>query len=297
MFSFWLPRIKRSKGVIMLVSEFHEQVWWPRCLERLRECTQESYHCAWKNWIEPRFGSMDLHDISPRILDDWIIKKKISPNVWRITKAFIRMAYKYELIERDPCDKVLNAPSKRKPMPRTLTHDEMVTLMDGLSGTVVYAVVVCGCTLGLRREEACGLMWSDFDWERRTVRIERGVQFVHGREVTVDPKTPLSQRTLPLPSETVKRLYPVRGEGRLLGEYHVHQIANRYRTLCKQRDLPYVPMSNLRTSWCTMMVNNGMPVSKVSRYMGHADTETTMRWYTKPREDELDEIAKAWGAS
>lgn len=278
----------------MLASEFYEQVWWPRCTTKLRECTQETYHCAWKNWIEPSLGNMDLADITPRTLDAWLIEQSISPNVWRITKAFIRMAYKYEIIDRDPCAKVLNAPSRRRPNTRTLTRDEMLALMDGLAGTQVYAAVVCGCTLGLRREEACGLTWDDFDWEHHTVTIRRGVQFVHGREIVVDPKTPLSRRTLPLPRETVRRLYPLRGKGRILGEYHVHQIANKYRALCRERDLPYVPMSNLRTSWCTMMVNSGMPVSKVSRYMGHADTETTMRWYTKSREDELDEIANAW---
>lgn len=44
-----------------------------------------------------------------------------------------------------------------------------------------------------------------------------------------------------------------------------------------------------------MMINDGMPVSKVSRFMGHADVETTMKWYTRAREDELGEVADAWG--
>ena len=53
-------------------------------------------------------------------------------------------------------------------------------------------------------------------------------------------------------------------------------------------------MSNLRTSWATYMVNTGAPISLISRYMGHADVETTVRWYTKPNETQLLELTKMW---
>lgn len=281
----------------MKLQEFHDTIWWPRCTAKLREITQESYHCAWKNWIEPTLGTTDLNDITPRLLDAWLAEKHVTPNAWRVCKAMIRCAYKYELIDTDPCTRILNVPTRGTPTHVTLTKQEMITLMDGLKGTPVYSPVVCSCTMGLRREESCGLKWEDFDWNASTVRIERGVQFINGREIYVDPKTHLSRRTLPLPQETIERLYSIRGEGRITGNLHVHQVATHLRTLCKQNNLPYVPMSNLRTSWCTLMINEGMPVSKVSRYMGHSDVETTMRWYTRTREDELKELTSAWSGN
>lgn len=232
----------------MLVRELHDEVWWPLRKERLREVTLESYACAWRKWIEPTMGDWELASVTPRMLDAWIEEHDIRHGVWRVTKALIRTAYRYEVIDRDPCSRVLNPPSKGKPEARTLTRKEMVALMDGLKGTPVYATVVCSCTLGLRREEACALTWEDFDWKRGTVRVERGVQFINGREIEVAPKTILSLRTLPLPPETVSRLYALRGKGRLTGTFHVHQVASRYRVLCQQRGLPYVPLSNLRNS-------------------------------------------------
>ena len=283
----------------MLAQKFYDEVWWPRCEERLREVTQESYYCCWKNHIGPALGHMDLNDITPRYLDRWIKEKKITASVWRVTKAFIRTAYKYEEIDRDPCDRCLNAPPRKRPNPPTITYWQMQELMDGLIGTSIYTTICCSCYCGLRREESCALEWEDFEWniddgELSYLNITKGVQYIHGREIVVEPKTRLSRRRIPLPHELVRRIYPYRGKGRLLQGLHVHQAASRYRYLTKKYGLPYVPMSNLRTSWATYMVNSGAPISLISRYMGHADVETTVRWYTKPNEDELNELTKVW---
>lgn len=53
--------------------------------------------------------------------------------------------------------------------------------------------------LGWRRGEGLGVKWSDIDWEKRAIRIERQVQRVDGREIVVStPKTEDSVRTHPL---------------------------------------------------------------------------------------------------
>ena len=281
----------------MLLKDFKEQIWWPRCETKLRKITLQSYGSVWRNWIEPAFGDVDLCDITPRKLDQWLYDSEVIPGAWRVFKAMLRCAFKYELIDTDPTARVLNAPGKETSSRPTLTKEEMVTLMDGLKDTPVYSAVVCSCTLGLRREESCALMWEDFNWEVGTVKIERGIQFINGQEVIVAPKTKLSKRVLPIPEETMERLYPIRKTGRITGTLNVHQVATHYKKYCERLGLPYVPMSCLRTSWCTLMVNENKPVSKVSRYMGHADVQTTMRYYTKAREDELLQVAEGWSRS
>lgn len=274
--------------------EFHDEVWWPRCERRLRKVTRSSYEAHWRNHIEPLIGRMDLGDISPRFLDSWLLEEDVSHGTWRVMKLFVKLAYRYEVIERDPCDKVLNAPRKPRPRTRTLRYPEMVEMMDGLAGYVVYPTICCSCYLGLRREESCGLLWEDFDWDEGIVHIGRGLQYVDGEEVWVDPKTPLSDRRLPIPPELRERIYPLRSSGRLCGPLTAHQIADRYRDYCRSHGLPYVPMSSLRTSWATYMANRGVPVSLISRWMGHADVETTERWYIKPREEDLAPLALLW---
>ena len=274
--------------------DYYDTIYLPRCERRLRKVTQASYESGWRLYIEPYMAHMELRDITPRFIDSWIEKAGVHATVWRQFKAMIRVAYKYELIDRDPCDRVLNPPPKGKPNPPTLSKHQMERLMDGFVGHVLFANVCCSCHLGLRREESFGLEWGDFDWENDTVSISRGLQYVWGEEVVVPPKTPMSLRTLPIPSELRNRIYYVRSDGRLMGSMNAMQAANRYRYHCKHKNLPFVPMSNLRTSWATYMVNSGYPITLISRWMGHADVKTTVQWYTKPREEDLIQIVDAW---
>ena len=52
---------------------------------------------------------------------------------------------------------------------------------------------------GLRRGEVVGLQWSDIDFEKCTISVNRSVGYVPGQGVTVGtPKSKNSIRTLPL---------------------------------------------------------------------------------------------------
>ena len=273
------------------LQEFYENYWWPRCESKLRECTLVSYDSAWNLHIAPYMKNMQLIDITPRYLDSWIKKYNINHNTWRVFKALIRVAYKMEFIERDPCDRVLDPPTRKIPNSPTLNRQQLQEVMNGLIDVPYYPVIVCSATMGLRREESCGLRWEDFDWNSNKVFVQRGMQWISGHIVINEPKTKNSKRKLPIPKDTINRLYSLRKEeGYIAGNLNPSQIACRYKRACKSRNLPYVPISNLRTSWCTMLINEGVPISKVSLYMGHADVSTTVRWYTKPNEDDLLDV-------
>ena len=279
----------------MTLQEFHDEIWWPRCQKKLRECTQTGYASAYRLHIAPYMKDMYLEDITPRYLDKWFKEGDIKASTWKIFKALIRVAYKFELIDKDPCDRVLDPPPRGTPNPPTLSRAEMQQMLDGLTDVPYYPALVCSATMGLRREESCGLRWEDFNWRTNIVHIQRGMQFVNGHIVIGPTKTVMSNRKLPMPKDCIVRLLPIRKEeGYIIGDLNPSQVAGRYRRACISRGLPYVPMSNLRTSWCTMLIGEGVPVSKVSRYMGHTDVSTTVRWYTKPREDELNDVAAAF---
>jgi integrase len=54
-------------------------------------------------------------------------------------------------------------------------------------------------TLGLRRGEALGLRWTDFDFDANTLTVGRTLARVPGQElVTTSPKTATGARTVPL---------------------------------------------------------------------------------------------------
>ena len=66
-------------------------------------------------------------------------------------------------------------------------------------------VLIAGC-LGLRASEIVGLQWRDFDFEKSTLLVQRGV--VHGR--VDDVKTEYSRDVVPIAPELAKEMLAYR---------------------------------------------------------------------------------------
>ena len=60
---------------------------------------------------------------------------------------------------------------------------------------------------GLRRGEACGLRWSDINWRKRTIHVQRGVVKLSRQEsITKGPKTTSGDRMVYLSKEMCQLL-------------------------------------------------------------------------------------------
>lgn len=68
--------------------------------------------------------------------------------------------------------------------------------------------------LGLRCSELCGLMWRDFDFDKKTVTIERACTAVNRKPFIGEPKNKSSVRTLPVSSALCERLKKYRSESK-----------------------------------------------------------------------------------
>ena len=76
---------------------------------------------------------------------------------------------------------------------------------------------------GLRRGEACGLKWSDINWCKRTIHVQRGVvKLSHQESITKGPKTTSGDRMVYLSKEMCQLLKAWRKEC----EWNRQQTAN-----------------------------------------------------------------------
>jgi len=62
----------------------------------------------------------------------------------------------------------------REGEPRILTHGEWRRLLLFLVKEPMRTMVIVAFCLGLRRSELAGLKWSDFDWIKQEVFVQRG---------------------------------------------------------------------------------------------------------------------------
>jgi len=95
--------------------------------------------------------------------------------------------------------------SKRLERPSVLTAEEFHKLLLHVREPYRTMVLIAGC-LGLRASEIVGLQWRDFDFQKSTLLVQRGV--VHGR--VDDVKTEYSRDAVPIAPELVKELMEYR---------------------------------------------------------------------------------------
>ena len=283
----------------MLLSVFHDEVWLPSCAN-LRECTMVGYESAWQCHIVDAFGGLEIDSITADMIETWMagMPRGAARKAWGVLRAMLRKASRWGVSSVDVTTRV-RGPKRTDHQPHVLDARQISALLRGFWGHELEAWLICSVTLGLRPEEALGLEWSDIDLRGGLVRIRRGVQWVSGHEVVVEPKTDLSARDVVLPRFAIIRLRQIRGrgDGRLVGGLNPGQVDRRYRRWCREQHLPFVPRENLRHSWATSALAAGVDVAVVSRALGHSSIETTARYYLRPDTSVLKDAQRLWEKS
>ena len=146
-------------------------------------------------------------------------------------------------------------------------------------------------TTGLRLGEICGLMWSDFDERKGTLHISRTLhKEKSGRLVVGDPKTCAGTRIIVLPSSTVEllRLRKKTSYSPWIFYNPLHpeapmNPAAAYRQLKKvltENGLPDLRFHDLRHTFATHALANGVDAKTLSSILGHTKASFTVDTYT-----------------
>jgi integrase len=100
----------------------------------------------------------------------------------------------FPMERRNPLELVkIKRVTKRSKEPIVITHDQFRAIAPKLPAHVNMIAFIAAC-LGLRVSEALGLKWSDIDWEKLTIKIQRSAY----RGAIEDTKTVSSAATLPV---------------------------------------------------------------------------------------------------
>ena len=152
-------------------------------------------------------------------------------------------------------------------------------------------------TTGMRQGEIIGLQWSDLDWNRGTIQIQRQVQRVRGQGWSfLEPKTRKGRRKIILGEGTLYALRTHREQQRIKIEVagerwqrhdlifpnsignpidpsHLRLDFNRLKV---DAGLPKIRFHDLRHTAASLMLNNGVPPIVVSRILGHSKPSNTL---------------------
>jgi integrase len=174
----------------------------------------------------------------------------------------------------------------------------------------VFHLIAC---TGMRRGEACGLLWEDLHLDPGEVEIRRA-RVQSGWQVSeVTPKSQKSVRRNLLDAETVTVLKAWRSqqaEWRLkLGKdwadktglvftkadgtpWHPAAVTMAFESIAFNIGLPPVKLHALRHGWASYAVASGVPMKAIQEQLGHSTSKLTQDTYTAVLEPIAREAAE-----
>lgn len=203
---------------IETVEQYIKQVFMPAKEISISEQYRSTLTWAFTNYVIPAIGKLKITDVGPADLQAILIniqaagKPAVVDQVNSALHGLFKMAYKTEVIERNPMDKV-EKPKQRKdikkePETKAFTAEEIITIVKYLNAEPLKWKVCIRLLIdtGMRRGECCALRWKDIDFKNDKLTVAGNIGYTPDKGVYRDATKSGHTRTIDLDPELVAML-------------------------------------------------------------------------------------------
>ena len=307
----------------MTLSEWLDR-WLEQMVAILRPSTLEHYRSDMEHHVKPYLGQKKLTQITAsdlrKLYDDLKKQGRVHPRpgqsrglatttihgIHTTLHHALKSAVDQRLLPHNPADHVEPPKVAHKSM-TILNEEQLDTFLAAVEQDPIWKdFFYTELTTGLRLGEICGLMWSDFDARKGTLRVNRTIHKEKGgRLVTGDTKTYAGTRTIVLPDSTAELLRgrkknscsvwifpnPLKPEAPMNPSTAYHQL----KKLLEENSLPDLRFHDLRHTFATHALANGVDAKTLSGILGHTKASFTVDTYTHTTTDMHKKAAEIVG--
>lgn len=287
------------------------------------ETTVYGYQKIIENHLVPALGHIPLLKLTPMDIQQYYIQVQQSANLSSNTlrrhhdllSSALRSAVRQDKLLVSPIDKV-EPPRARQKEASYYRPEELKRLYTLIEGHPLELCVKLAGSLGMRREEICGLKWECVDFQRQILFIREARTAYGATVVQKETKNRSSVRTLFLPDDLACLLRTEQArqtdwlrEGRLKepsqfvvlnyqgAPYSPNALSVAFTRFVRSNNLPRVTLHGLRHSFATVASFQGVPLFDIGKALGHATPATTGKIYThlvdRTHEDTLLKVSDA----
>jgi integrase len=199
----------------------------------------------------------------------------------------------------------VKAPPGKAQERATWTREQARTFLAVAGGDTYDPFWLLLLSTGLRRGEALGLRWRDLDLDQGMLSVRQSIVILAGKEsekarpVIQEPKSQAAKRTIDLDPATVTALRSHKdrqafqrwvttfwenhdlvfctGNGRILNP---NNVLRNFDAIVERADVPRTWLHDLRHTHATLLLLDGVPVTLVSKRLGHAKVSITLDTYS-----------------
>ena len=335
----WLEdaRYADKHGNLLIPSEMTVDKWFEFWIENivsdLAPNTRRNYRERYKHNIQPVLGKMRLTDVKPMYCKMVLNQMEADYAGSTIRQTYIAMGTMFraalmnDLIAKHPMDGVrYTKPVRAVNDIKFLTVEEQMKFLEVAKRSHNYYQYALILETGLRTGELIGLTWDAINWEKRTLTVNKTLEFRHKQKDwrAGPPKTQQSYRTIPLTNrayEILKTIYDNRENhkrseklsqalpymDRRTGQQKVLVMEDlvfiNWRTgepaknssydthlykLCDEAGIKRFCMHALRHTYATRAIESGMQPKVLQKLLGHASIKTTMDRYVHVTDDSMN---------
>lgn len=285
---------------------------WIDCYTaKAKQSTKARYRQDIRCHIIPALGKTKVQELKTLTVQRFLnmckekkgLSEKSLKSIYLVLNKAMTRAQKDGLIKKNPCaDAEIPAYENPQKEMRPLKDTEVPAFLKLISGHPFEQLYFIAMFTGMRESEIIGLTWDCIDWEKGTIRLYRQYKAVRGEEKTymfTNLKNK-QERTFTVPSSVIAALKKVRTkqaewklhygqlyrneDGFVFTDELGHHLAtrtvyNRFKAIVAQMGLPEVRLHDLRHTYATLALQNGVDIKTVSHNLGHSTVAFTMDKY------------------
>ena len=285
---------------------------------QIRPTTQANYEAKIYQHIIPELGKVPLNQLAQKDLQQfyarmktsgWLIRteqfgKGLSDSMVRglhaARRSALEKAVQEELIRTNPAVGCKLPPKRGREM-QVLGREELQRFLIQAQTEGYYELFLLDLCTGLRRGELLALQWDDLDFKTGTLTVNKQVYEVKGQLRVSVPKTRASIRRLVLPPGVVEvlRQYRETVNSRWMFPSPVKEdtpmtpgaVRRWLQIILERAGCKRIRFHDLRHTFATLSLENGMDVKTLSSMLGHVSAATTLDIYTHVTGDMQSEAA------
>ncbi|MBI4568091.1 MAG: site-specific integrase [Planctomycetes bacterium] len=208
-------------------------------------------------------------------------------------RAALNAAVKRDALGENPVRRfpMLKVPEKEL---RVLSPAEARALLDVCLSTRWRAFVYLALSTGLRRSELLNLTWECVDLDAGVLKVSNRDDWTtkSGKNRVAYLDATAASLLRKMRDETRKRIAEEDAEHQLswlfvtrTGARWENNVTRGFNALVKRAGIRRCTLHDLRRTFCSALANAGVSAAVVKDLAGHADIDTTLRFYTKVSPD------------